>query len=74
MYLNDIYKFINKDLSKPSICRILKNNNISRKRCNIRVVSKDINKIEELRNDFSKNINNDVFFESEFIISNVFFL
>jgi hypothetical protein len=38
--LNDIYEYINKDLSKPSICRILKNNNISRKKCNIRIVCK----------------------------------
>jgi hypothetical protein len=65
--LNDIYEHINKDLSKPSICRILKNNNISRKRSNIRVVCKDINKIEELRKDFSKNIDNNIFLESEFI-------
>jgi hypothetical protein len=65
--VNDIYEHINKDLSKPSICRILKNNNISRKRCNIRVVCKDINKIEELRKDFSKNIDNNIFLESEFI-------
>jgi transposase/DNA-binding protein Fis len=65
--LNDIYEHVNKDLSKPSICRILKSNNISRKRCNIRVVCKDINKIEELRKDFSKHIDNNIFLESEFI-------
>jgi len=42
--LDDIYKHINKEISKPSICRILKENNITRKRSNIRIVCKDINK------------------------------
>ena len=51
-----------------------KNNNISRKRCNIRVVCKDINKIEELRKDFSKNIDNNIFLESEFIDETSFFV
>jgi len=65
--LDDIYLNINKEISKPSICRILKSNNISRKRCNIRVVCKDINKIEEIRKDFSKNVHYKDFIESEFI-------
>ena len=38
--LEDIYNFVNKDISKPTICRILKENNITRKRCNIREVSR----------------------------------
>ena len=65
--LNDIYLNINKKISKPSICRILKSNNISRKRCNIRVVCKDINKIEEIRKDFSKDVHYEDFIEYEFI-------
>jgi len=44
--LDDIYNHINKEISKSSLCRILKDSNISRKRCNIRVICKDINKIE----------------------------
>jgi transposase len=65
--LDDIYKNINKKISKPSLCRILKESNISRKRCNIRIVCKDINKIEEERIHFSKNVNNDTFLDSCFI-------
>jgi transposase len=65
--LNDIYEVINKKISKSTICRILKENNISRKRCNIRVVCKDINKIEELRKEFSKSVKEEDFIESEFI-------
>ena len=52
--LNDIYNFINKEISKSTICRILKENNITRKKCNIRVVCKDIDKIEEIRYEFSQ--------------------
>jgi transposase len=65
--LDDIYKNINKVISKPSICRILKENNITRKRCNIRVVCRDIDKINELRVEFSKTVNKDTFLDSEFI-------
>ena len=65
--LDDIYKNINKLISKPSICRILKENNITRKRCNIRVVCKDIDKINELRIEFSKTVDENTFLESEFI-------
>lgn len=65
--LDDIYKSINKEISKPSICRILKENNITRKRCNIRVVCRDIDKINELRVEFSKTVDEDTFLDSEFI-------
>ena len=65
--LDDIYKYINKEISKPSICRILKENNITRKRCNIRVVCKDINKINDIRHVFSKKTDEDIFLNSEFI-------
>ena len=65
--LDDIYKYINKEISKSSICRILKENNITRKRCNIRVVCKDINKINNIRHDFSKETDEDIFLNSEFI-------
>ncbi len=65
--LDDIYEHINKAISKPTICRILKENNITRKRCNIRVVCKDINKINDIRHIFSKETNEDIFLNSEFI-------
>ena len=65
--LDDIYKNINKIISKQSICRILKENNITRKRCNIRVVCRDIDKINELRVEFSKTVNENTFLDSEFI-------
>jgi transposase len=65
--LDDIYKSIKKEISKPSICRILKENNITRKRCNIRVVCRDIDKINELRVEFSKTVDEDTFLDSEFI-------
>ena len=65
--LDNIYKHINKEISKSSICRILKENNITRKRCNIRVVCKDLNKINDLRVEFSKKINNKDFLDYEFI-------
>ena len=65
--LDDIYNYINKVISKSSICRILKENNITRKRCNNRVVCKIINKINEIRIEFSENVNNKDFINSEFI-------
>jgi transposase len=65
--LDNIYEHINKAISKPTICRILKENNITRKRCNIRVVCKDINKINDIRHIFSKETNEDIFLNSEFI-------
>jgi len=65
--LDDIYEHINKAISKPTICRILKENNITRKRCNIRVICKDINKINDIRHIFSKETNEDIFLNSEFI-------
>ena len=48
--LIDINKNVTKNnISLSTICRILKDNKISRKKLNIRVVCKDINKIEEDR-------------------------
>lgn len=41
--------------------------NFKRKRCNIRVVCKDLNKINDLRVEFSKKINNKDFLDYEFI-------
>jgi hypothetical protein len=58
--LYDIYEHINKAISKPTICRILKENNI-------RVVCKDINKINDIKHIFSKETNEDIFLNSEFI-------
>ena len=52
--LNNINKDITKDnISLSTICRILKNNNISKKRFNTRIVCKDIDKIKEDRQNFS---------------------
>jgi len=65
--LDDIYKNINKEISKSTICRILKENNITRKKCNIRVVCRNIDKINELRIEFSKTVDEDIFLDSEFI-------
>ena len=65
--LDDIYKSINKEISKSTICRILKENNITRKKCNIRVVCRNIDKINELRIKFSKTVDEDIFLDSEFI-------
>jgi transposase len=66
--LNDIYEHINNAISKSSICRVLKENNITRKKCNIRVVCKDLDKLNQLRREFSNKINNKDFLEnSEFI-------
>jgi transposase len=53
----------NNDLSKSSVCRILKENNISHKRIQNRIVCKDINKIKEDRNNFSNNNDNNNFNE-----------
>ena len=51
----------NNNLSKSSVCRILKENNISRKRIQNKIVCKDINKIKEDRNKFSNNNDNNNF-------------
>ena len=56
--LNDLYEHINKDISKPSICKILKLNGISRKRIINRIVCKDINKIKQDRINFKEHIIN----------------
>ena len=53
----------NNVLSKSSVCRILKENNISHKRIQNRIVCKDINKIKEDRNNFSNNNDNNNFNE-----------
>lgn len=66
--LNDIHKHINNVISKSSICRVLKENNITRKKCNIRVICKDLDKLNQLRHEFSNKIDNKDFLEnSEFI-------
>ena len=45
--LNNIYHYINKIISKPTICRILKNNNVTRKRFKPHIVGKDPELIEK---------------------------
>ena len=65
--LDDIYNHLNKSISKSSICRLLKENNITRKRCNTRVICKDLDKLNEIRIDFSKKIINKDFVNYEFI-------
>ena len=75
--LNDIIKNVTNTLSKSSICRLLKENNISRKRIRNRIVCKDINKIMIERNNFANNLNSNDFNnyisidESSFCISDV---
>ena len=75
--LNNINKDITKDnISLSAICRILKNNNISRKRFNVRIVCKDIDKIKEERHIFSSTTNNNFYNyisidESSFCINDI---
>lgn len=60
--LNDIVKNVTNDnLSNSSICRILKENNITRKKIQNRIVCKDINKIKEDRQNFANNDDNNDF-------------
>ena len=53
----------NNELSKSTVCRLLKENNISRKRIQSRIVCKDINKIKEDRTNFANNSDNNNFNE-----------
>jgi transposase len=67
----------NNQLSKSSICRLLKMNNISRKIIQNRIVCKNINKINQDRTEYSNNLNNSDFTnyisidESSFCIDDV---
>jgi hypothetical protein len=72
--LNDIYTHINKEISKSSICNILKKLNISHKKINNNIVCKDIDKIINERKIFATNFNmniNDIIYidESSFCIN-----
>jgi hypothetical protein len=65
--LQDISNNLNHEISKSLICNILKENNISRKRCNKRTICTDFNKILEKRKDYIQTINEKDFLNSEFI-------
>ena len=75
--LNDIKNSINNMLSNSTICRILKENKITRKKINNRIVCKDINKIKESRNIFANNNHDEQFLnyisidESSFCITDI---
>jgi transposase len=62
--LNDIViNATDNKLSKSTVCRILKENNISRKRIQNRIVCKDIDKIKDDRITFADNSDNNNFNE-----------
>ena len=72
--LNDIHEHINKDISKSSICNILKQLNITRKRINNHIVCKDLVQIENERtlfvNNLKFNINDAIYIdESSFCVN-----
>jgi len=54
--LNDILMHIDKNISKSSICKLLKKNKITRKKVNMRIVGKDIEKIKQDRHNFANKI------------------
>lgn len=57
--LKDIKEYINNELSFSSICRILKKNNITKKRISNKISPLDEEKIINNRITFSKEINDD---------------
>lgn len=61
--LKNIRDYIDNKLSYTSICRILKENNITRKKIQNRIVCKNIDKINEDRTNFANNSDNDNFSE-----------
>jgi len=65
--LNDIYKFINLKISKPTIITLLKENKISHKRFKTHIVCKSIDIINEERRVFSKKLNKEKFMNSIYI-------
>ena len=74
--LNDIYFVVNKEISKSSVCNILKKINITHKKINTNIVCKDINKIIDERKTFVSNLNfniEDIIYidESSFCINQV---
>jgi len=60
--INEIMENLNINLSKSSVCNILKKNNISHKRINNRIVGKNLDKIETERELFSSKITDEQFF------------
>ena len=69
--LDDIYQNIGKEISKPTICRILKTNSITRKKFKIYIVAKDPNLIETEMRQFAQtiqkeNIDNTIYYFSLF--------
>lgn len=65
--LNDIYKFINLKISKPTIITLLKENKISHKRFKTHIVCKSIDIINEERRVFSKKLTKEKFMNSIYI-------
>ena len=59
--LNDIYKNCNINISKSSICRLLKNNNYSYKKINNRIIPYNKQILDKNRNIFSNNISDNAF-------------
>ena len=67
--MNDIHKHINKEISKSSICKVLKQNKITRKKANIRIIAKDIDKIKSDRINFANKIeDNEIIYENVYSI------
>ena len=59
--LNDIH--IDKQISKSSICKVLKQNKITRKKANIRIVAKNVEKIKLDRINFVNDYKNYGYFK-----------
>jgi transposase len=60
--LNDIiFNIPNINISKSSICNILKKNKISRKKINNRIIIKNYDELEKIRINFINNISDDFF-------------
>ena len=60
--LNDIiFNIPNINISKSSICNILKKNKISRKKINNRIIIKNYDELEKIRINFINNITDDFF-------------
>ena len=72
--LNDIHEHINKEISKSSICNILKQLNITHKKINNHIVCKDLDQIKNERtlfvNNLEFNINDAIYIdESSFCVN-----
>jgi transposase len=67
--LNDIHLHINKQISKSSICKVLKQNKITRKKANIKIVATDPEKIKlDIINFVNKIKNEKIIYENVYSI------